>query len=282
MITFRALRALYWLYEHRDESVAELPAAVVPSEDARTVFDELVDQRAIVNSLSLGGSYDFCLTSTGRVLARHARDTYRHELALRRTLEWYSAAHDLDPAQLVRNRAADDFSGRLSDREIRDATHHLVALGLCEGRPRADGEFYHVEITARGRAAARRPYLIDETSAPSAPITTISADNYGTVNGNQVIGGQGHTVTANVTQGASLDEVLAALGQLRNAVQDAPDIAGADRDELLEEIDSLTGKAAKHGRGWLKARLMALSVSVSEMADQALAERVQSIVSLIT
>lgn len=277
MTTFRALRALYWLHEHRDQPVPALPPEVVPSEDSRAVFDELVSQGAIHNNLSMDGgpegSFDFYLTTEGRVQARIARDTYRHELALRRVLERLA-----NPGSDV----ADDFSGPLPADEIREATHYLVEIGLCKGSERADGEFYHVEITPNGRAAARRPYLIDGGSAPIAPVTKISADNYGTMTvGNQAVGGQGHTMNATITQGASLDDVLTAISQLRNDIEYAPGIDDVDRAELLEEVDTLTEKGIKRGLNWLKAALVPFGVQVADVAGQELADRVLAIGSQI-
>lgn len=175
MTTFRALRALYWLHEHQNQSMA-LPAEVVPPEDALTVFYELLSQGAILDTRTNDESFDFVLTSEGRVQARSARDIYRHELALRRVLESMAASYGM--AGLNLNPAADDFSGPLSARETQEATHYLVALGLAEGSRQADGEFFHVEITPQGRAAARRPGLIDSAAAPSVPVTNVSADNY--------------------------------------------------------------------------------------------------------
>ncbi|MGW4354619.1 hypothetical protein ACWELJ_21320 [Nocardia sp. NPDC004582] len=283
MITFRALRALYWLYEHQNRSVEALPADVVPPEDARAVYDELVTQGALEDTATMGGGFDFYLTPVGRVQARNARDTYRHELALRRVLEWMSTT-DSDLARLELSAAADDFSGRLSHREIRDATHYLVDRGLCTsgGSTRADGEYFHVEITPTGRAAARRPQLIDQDSGPNGPITNVSADNYGTMTvGNHVIGGQGHTMTANVTQGASIDEVLKAIGQLRDEIEAAPGISDEDRGELIEEVDNLLAKGAKWGLSWMKAALAALGTQVATTGGQELANQVLQIGSLI-
>jgi hypothetical protein len=208
---------------------------------------------------------------------------YRHELALRRVLEWRSVTSDLDPARFQLSDAADDFSGRLSVREIRDATEYLVDLGLLKGRKQANGEFFYMEITPKGRAAAQRSSLIDEaSSASSGPITHISADNYGTMNvGNQIIGGQGHTITANLTQGASLDEVLEAINKLRSDVEAAPGIDDEDRDELLEEIDTLTAKAGKRGLDWAKATLLALGTQLATTAGQGLADQALAIGSSI-
>ncbi|MGY2119167.1 hypothetical protein ACW9HR_35190 [Nocardia gipuzkoensis] len=249
----------------------------MPPEDARTVFDELVEQGAIHNTLSMNGTpegdFDFALTSTGGVLARNARDTYRHELALRRVLEWRSGSGLLQ---------REDFSGRLSDQELRDADHYLVDRGLCEGHKNGNGEFFHVEITPSGRATARQPYLIDQGAAPSGPVTNVSNDNYGTLTvGNQVIGGQGHTVTANVTQGASLEDVLKAVDQLRSDVEAAPGIDDDDRNELLEEIDALTAKAPRRGLDWLKAALVALGAQLVPVVGQELANQALEIGSSI-
>lgn len=283
MTTFRALRALYWLYDHRNQSQPELPVEVVPREDARAVYDELVSQGAIKNTLTFGGgpdgSFDFYLTANGRVQGRNAHDTYRHELALRRVLEQV-ATSGWDPDRLQHSEAGNDFSGRLTADEIRDATHYLVAIGLCEGSKRADSEFYQVSITPSGRAAVRRPNLIDEGSAPNTSITNISVANSGTV-GNQAVGGHGHTMTATVTQGASLDEVLAAIGQLRDNVQAAPGISEDDRTELIEEIDTLTAKASRRGLAWAKAALLALGMELATTGGQELANQAQGIVSLI-
>lgn len=275
MTTFRALRALYWLHDHRHQPVAALPAEVVPPEDARAVFDELVAQGAIANTLTSGGGpdgdFDFFLTSNGRVEARNARDTYRHELALRRVLEWKSAASNEVPLQ--RN----DFSGGLTHQEIREATDFLVDLGLCKGYKNMN-----VEITPQGRAAARRPHLIDENSASGGPVTNISNDNYGKLTiGNQVIGGQGHTVTANVTEGASLDVVLKAIDQLRSEVEATPGIDDDDRSELLEDIDTLATKAPKRGLNWVKAALLALGTQLATAAGQGLADQALAIGSSI-
>ncbi|MFE6925954.1 hypothetical protein ACFVAV_33425 [Nocardia sp. NPDC057663] len=280
MTTYRALRALYWLHGHRDQPVPALPLEVVPKEDQRAVFDELVSQGAIHNTLTMGGgpdgSFDFYLTTEGRVQARIARDTYRHELAMRRVLERLDA--NVNPSSGVNG----DFSGVLSPEELREATHYLVEIGLCKGSERADGEFYHVEITPKGRAAVRRPYLIDGGSAPIAPITNISADNYGTMTvGNQAVGGQGHTMNATVTQGASLDDVLTAISQLRHDIESAPGIDDVDREELLEEVDTLTAKGNKRGLGWLKAALLPFGVQVANVAGQELADRVLAIGSQI-
>ena len=100
--------------------------------------------------------------------------------------------------------------------------------------------------------------------------------------GNQVIGGQGHTVTANVTQqGASLAEVLEAIGKLRSDVEAAPGIDDEDRDELLDDIDTMTARAPRRGLDWVKAALVALGTQLATTAGQELANQALEIGSQI-
>src|SRR5690606_31382671 len=99
--------------------------------------------------------------------------------------------------------------------------------------------------------------------------------------GNQVIGGQGHNVTANVTQGASLDDVLRAIDRLRSEVEAAPGIDDDARSELLEDIDTLAAKAPKRGLDWVKTALLPLAAHLATAAGQAFADKALAIGSII-
>ena len=275
-MTFRALRALRWLADHPQS--AALPSDVVPPGDARAVFDELQTTGLIENTLTIGGGqdgdYDFLLTSRGTVEARNTIDTYRAELVQRRVLEWIQTHTTLEG--LVGSAADTDFSGALTAEEVSQAAQELADAGLLSGRKQANGEFFYLEITSAGRAALRSPYVLDQSGAgaSASSVTHVSADNYGTMTvGNQVIGGQGHTVTANLTQGSSLDEVLAAIRQLRSDVASAEDVDPSEREETLDDIDDLLAKGPRRGLAWIKATLLAVGTQLASAFGQGLADQ---------
>lgn len=271
-ITYRAMRALHWLGDNPRSVV--LPEDVCASADARIVYDELESLQLIEATLTADGSFDFLSTATGSRQARNLRDSYRAELAQRRVLEWVRNHNTL--SGLVHGDLGADFSGVLTDVEVAEAAQELDDRGLLKGSKQANGEFFYLEVTSTGRSALRSPYPINASAGVSgAPVTNISADNYGTMTvGNQVLGGQGHTVTANVTQGVALEEALEAIGRLRDAVASA-DADPAEREEVLDDIDGLLRKGTKRGLAWLKTALIPVanhlaSVYGQELADQAL------------
>lgn len=275
------MRALRWLAEN--PSASELPEDVVPGDEARSVFDELRGQGLVADTLSMNGTptgdFDFILTSDGGVQARNVRRGYRAELAQRRVLEWLQTSTALDG--LVSSTLAADFSGPLSPSDINDAAHELHDRGLISGSTNANGEFSYVEIKSAGRAALRSGGLVSAGGGERASVTTISANNYGTTTiGNQVVGGQGHTVTSYQQSGITLSEALEAIERLRAQVA----ATHADRDDLddvLEDIDGVLAKGTKRGLAWIKAALQPVAAQIMSVCGKELADRALEVSSSI-
>lgn len=73
-MSFEAMRAMRWLGDN--PQAEKLPEDVVGSNDARGVFDELVDKGLIDDVLSLGGHFEFLLTRPGSSVARQIQRIY--------------------------------------------------------------------------------------------------------------------------------------------------------------------------------------------------------------
>lgn len=207
------------------------------------------------------------------------RRYYRAELAQRRVLEWLQTRSSIDG--LADSHAASDFTGTLSREEIVAATQELVDRQYVKGQKQGNGEFYYLDIQSGGRAALRRSGAISTPAGERSSVTSISAHNYGdTTIGNQVVGGQGHTITANMASGISLEEALAAIAEVRTQVASAP-VDADDRDDILEDIDGLLAKGARRGVAWLKEALRPLATQIATVYSKELANKVLEIGSSI-
>lgn len=180
MVDYPAFRVLHWLSTVTVEQ-QHPPAEVCPLEDQQDVYDELTHAGFIEETATLDGSFSFILSGDGKSAARRARSEYRPELARRCVLSYLDDAGG--PAQragLQDSDWAEDYTGRLTAREIDEAADDLAHLQLIDGTRQASGAFYIFRITPAGRRALRGPAPIGDTSNThlhSSTTTTVTGDH---------------------------------------------------------------------------------------------------------
>lgn len=193
-------------------------------------------------------------------------------------LEWLHTSSSLDG--LATAPLAQDFTGPLTESELDEAASELVDANRLAGNIRADGKFFHLELLPSGRAALRADSPISDPNGRAAgTVTTNTANNYGTI-ANQVVGGSGHTITANVTSGISIEQALNALQQIRESLATAP-ADEAVRAEVLEDIDGVIAKGMRRGLAWIKDALVPIATHVRTEMSQEAAQRITELTSSI-
>lgn len=263
-MTFNAERALRWLIDQPGQQASTVPDDVVPPSLAEPVYSELQLADLVHATLTLDGQFDFILTTRGRVEANRMRESYRSSLAQRRVLEWLAAHPETSPEALMKSEGAADFTGPLSEREVSLAVEELESGGYLEGTKAWGGSMIRARLTAAGQRLLRNQMSLDQVQLSGGMTTmNVSADNYGTQHiGNQAIGGQGHSMTAHIGSEVSVEDILAALSQFRNHVEDA-DLPADEKQDLLEEIGAIESRGPRRGPEWVRAQLNALSSAVA-------------------
>jgi hypothetical protein len=248
MIDYPAFRVLYWLSTVTPED-QHPPAAVCPLEDQRDVYDELAYAGLIEEAATLDGSFGFILSGKGKTEARRLRREYRPELARRCVLSFLADADALAQRRgLEDSDWADDYTGRLTAREIDEAADDLAHLQLIDGTRRAGGWFYVFKITPAGRRALRGPAPIGDTASTAAnthlhtsTTTNVTGDN------NQIAAG----IDGQVSQTMSVDNsYTVAAGYenvdqiVRNLLDQLPllPLNESDQDDLRDDAQVVLGE----------------------------------------
>ncbi|MCZ4519447.1 hypothetical protein O4220_13060 [Rhodococcus ruber] len=271
-ITYEAMRALHWLADYPD--TRRLPEELFDEEQSYSAFLELLGAGYLEDDRTFDGSYSFFLTDAGAVAGRVTRAQYRAEFAQRTVLQWVASRNSTEG--LTEHASAMDFTGPLVNDEIVSATEELHDAGLLKGHKAANGGYFYIEITPRGRAALRNPHPLTGSPADSRPhvTTTYSADNHGTI-GNQVVGGSGHSVTSNVTNGLEIDAVLDALRLILDELRD--DQNQEHTQDAEQDLDGLIRNGPRRGWDWLKNELQNVVVQLAAVGRQELADRASDI-----
>lgn len=261
-ITFSAERALRWLVDQPNQQASIVPENVVAPDELSLVYDELVSASLIQETRSIDGSFSFLLTPRGRIEASRMRHAYRASLAQRRILEWLAHHPDSSPSDLLETDYAEDFSGRLTSEELHQAVQELEDGAFIKGLKAWGSEMLRAQLTSEGHRLHRSQMSIDQVHQSGGMTTmNISADNYGNQTiGNQAVGGQVHTMNAEVSMGLSVDDITQALEEFRATVQTA-DISDEDKEELTEEASNIEKKLPKRGVNWALQGIQALATA---------------------
>lgn len=206
MLSFPAFRTLHWLDSAGPDQ--HPPTEVCPDADARRVFDELVSLGYIEDTEDSSGGFSFFLTREGRAAAHRLHDEYRPEAARRAVLAYLQDAGELTGLDgLEDTNWANDYTGRLSARDVAEAADDLEHHGMLKGQRQGNGRFYLAAITSAGRTALRGSSPIGTTiSGVPMNSTHFTTSNVTTITGdqNQVAAGVG----GDVTQHASSDRSI--------------------------------------------------------------------------
>lgn len=273
-ISFRAMRALRWLADN-DPAVA-LPVQVCPYDDARFVYDELENLELVEDTYTLDGSYDFHLTTVGKMRARNTVESYREEFARRQVLS--SIARTGHFTGIVGGPDGEDFTGALTHQEVGLALDDLADRRLITGQRNANNEFTYAELTPKGHRALRSSFPIEDAAMPvpvSNHVTNYSAENYGTIS-SQVVGGQNHTVTVNNTEGVTIEEAVELVRTLRSDIASAtahPNIDPSDVEDVLDDLDTVMSKGLKRGLEWFRTAWAPVAANIATVYGQELADR---------
>lgn len=261
-ITFPAERVLRWLTDQSDPQISAMPADVIPPNDSLSVYEELVGASLIQENRTIDGSFSFLLTSKGRIEASKTKHSYRASLAQRRILEWLVTHPTSAPSGLLGTEWAEDFSGSLTEQEIRQATGELKDGGYIAGTEAWGGGMLRAELTSAGQQLYRSQKSIDQFNQPGgAPTMSISADNYGNQTiGNQAVGSQVGSMAADMSVNVTTDDIVRALEEFRSSVRSA-EVSGVseeEKEDLIEEATEIQEKLPKRGINWALQSIQAL------------------------
>lgn len=247
MVTYPAFRVLSWLANAAGTS-QNPPPDVILAEHVEGAFDELLSLGLIEDTRTNDGSFSFIPTGDGRVAARRARTDYRAELAQRCVLTHLQDGEFASLDGLETSSLADDYDGRLTDREIADAADDLADLSFIEGQRRGDGRFYLAHLTPAGRRALRGPSPLGSSNAASAhstqhysTTTTITGDNNQVATSTHGAVSQTMSVDNSTSVAPGYEEIARILHDLLATLPRLP-VPEPDQEALRDEAAAVLGE----------------------------------------
>lgn len=233
-LTVDAIRVLLHLSENQDERV--LPTDVFPRVLQDAVHDDLIEAGLIVRDDRLAGPPLFGLSRSGRHRVTANRAGYRATIVRDRVLRAV-AEGTRDVTEVV---AEPGDGGEFTTDELERAANTLGSWGFLNVTHEWSGKPILCLMTTEGHVQLESPYPTTSPTgqAGAGETTSYTVNNHDGSSGSVQVGDR-NTMTINQTNGASVDQVMALLVDVRR-IADMSDNADAIAyaNSQVEEIET--------------------------------------------